>query len=118
MAAAASNAGGLGSIGVGSVDADVTRQMIAAVTQPLSQNASKRPFFHRQWPHCIRPDILSNFGRRQVRAARLAVLATCRVWDSGVKRTLFEILATSYRNDALRAVLCERVATQGFTAIV
>ena len=31
MAAAVSNAGGLGSIGVGPVDAETTRQMIAAV---------------------------------------------------------------------------------------
>jgi NAD(P)H-dependent flavin oxidoreductase YrpB (nitropropane dioxygenase family) len=31
VAAAVSNAGGLGSIGVGSVDAEATRQMIAAV---------------------------------------------------------------------------------------
>ena len=39
MAAAVSNAGGLGSIGVGSVDAEVTRQMIAAV-----RSRTDRPF--------------------------------------------------------------------------
>jgi nitronate monooxygenase len=39
MAAAVSNAGGLGSIGVGSVNAETTRQMIAAV-----QSRTDRPF--------------------------------------------------------------------------
>jgi nitronate monooxygenase len=39
MAAAVSNAGGLGSIGVGSIDADATRQMIAIV-----RSKSSRPF--------------------------------------------------------------------------
>jgi nitronate monooxygenase len=39
MAASVSNAGGLGSIGVGSVDADATRQMIAAV-----RARTERPF--------------------------------------------------------------------------
>ncbi|AGA31440.1 NAD(P)H-dependent flavin oxidoreductase [Singulisphaera acidiphila] len=39
MAAAVSNAGGLGSIGVGSVDAETTRQMIAAV-----RSRTVRPF--------------------------------------------------------------------------
>ena len=39
MAAAVSNAGGLGSIGVGSVDAETTRQMIAAV-----RSRTDRPF--------------------------------------------------------------------------
>src|SRR5689334_18143216 len=39
MAAAVSNAGGLGSIGVGSVDAETTRQMIAAV-----RSGTDRPF--------------------------------------------------------------------------
>jgi nitronate monooxygenase len=39
MAAAVSNAGGLGSIGVGPVDAETTRQMIAAV-----RSRTDRPF--------------------------------------------------------------------------
>jgi len=39
MAAAVSNSGGLGSIGVGSVDAEITRQMIAAV-----RSRTDRPF--------------------------------------------------------------------------
>ena len=39
MAAAVSNAGGVGSIGVGAVDADATRQMIAAV-----RAGTRRPF--------------------------------------------------------------------------
>src|SRR5260370_20182364 len=39
MAAAVSSAGGLGSIGVGSVDAETTRQMIAAV-----RSRTDRPF--------------------------------------------------------------------------
>jgi nitronate monooxygenase len=39
MAAAVSNAGGLGSIGVGAVNAETTRQMIAAV-----RSRTDRPF--------------------------------------------------------------------------
>ena len=41
MAAAVSNAGGLGSIGVGAVDADGTRRMIAAVRAVRKQSPKK-----------------------------------------------------------------------------
>lgn len=48
MAAAVSNAGGLGSIGVGSVDADATRQMIAAVRAKTNRPFNVNVFCHRQ----------------------------------------------------------------------
>jgi nitronate monooxygenase len=47
MAAAVSNAGGLGSIGVGSVDAESTRQMIAAVRQRTNRPFNVNVFCHQ-----------------------------------------------------------------------
>lgn len=47
MAAAVSNAGGLGSIGVGSVDAEATRQMIAAVRSKTNRAFNVNVFCHR-----------------------------------------------------------------------
>jgi nitronate monooxygenase len=47
MAAAVSNAGGLGSIGVGSVDADATRQMIAAVRARTARPFQVNVFCHK-----------------------------------------------------------------------
>src|SRR5262245_40639245 len=47
MAAAVSNAGGVGSIGVGSVDADATRQMIAAVRARTEGPFQVNVFCHR-----------------------------------------------------------------------
>jgi nitronate monooxygenase len=47
MAAAVSNAGGLGSIGVGSVDAETTRQMIAAVWAKTNRPFQVNVFCHR-----------------------------------------------------------------------
>jgi nitronate monooxygenase len=47
MAAAVSNAGGLGSIGVGSVDADATRQMIAAVRARTGRPFQVNVFCHK-----------------------------------------------------------------------
>ena len=47
MAAAVSNAGGVGSIGVGSVDADATRQMIAAVRVRTGRPFQVNVFCHR-----------------------------------------------------------------------
>jgi nitronate monooxygenase len=47
MAAAVSNAGGLGSIGVGSVDADATRQMIAAVRARTERPFQVNVFCHK-----------------------------------------------------------------------
>ena len=47
MAAAVSNAGGLGSIGVGSVDAETTRQMIAAVRQRTDRPFNVNVFCHQ-----------------------------------------------------------------------
>jgi nitronate monooxygenase len=48
MAAAVSNAGGVGSIGVGSVDADATRQMIAAVRARTGRPFQVNVFCHKQ----------------------------------------------------------------------
>ena len=42
MAAAVSNAGGLGSIGVGSVDSETTRQMMAAVRSMTARPCRNR----------------------------------------------------------------------------
>lgn len=47
MAATVSNAGGLGSIGVGSVDADTTRQMIAAVRARTERPFQVNVFCHK-----------------------------------------------------------------------
>jgi nitronate monooxygenase len=47
MAAAVSNAGGLGSLGVGSVDADATRQMIAAVRARTGRPFQVNVFCHK-----------------------------------------------------------------------
>src|SRR5436190_22667283 len=47
MAAAVSNAGGLGSIGVGSVDAETTRQMIADVRARTDRPFNVNVFCHR-----------------------------------------------------------------------
>jgi nitronate monooxygenase len=47
MAAAVSNAGGVGSLGVGSVDADATRQMIAAVRARTERPFQVNVFCHR-----------------------------------------------------------------------
>ena len=47
MAAAVSNAGGLGSIGVGSVDAESTRQMIAEVRAKTARPFNVNVFCHR-----------------------------------------------------------------------
>ena len=47
MAAAMSNAGGLGSIGVGSVDAEATRQMIAAVRSLTDRALNVNVFCHQ-----------------------------------------------------------------------
>src|SRR3954462_8587442 len=47
MAAAVSNAGGLGSIGVGSVAAETTRQMIAAVRSRTARPFNVNVFGHR-----------------------------------------------------------------------
>jgi nitronate monooxygenase len=63
MAAAVSNAGGLGSLGVGSVDADATRQMIAAV-----RARTERPFQVNVF--CNKPAI-ANAAREASWLARL-----------------------------------------------
>src|SRR5205085_7138185 len=47
MAAAVSNAGGLGSVGVGSVDAEAARQMIAAVRSRTDRPFNVNVFCHR-----------------------------------------------------------------------
>src|SRR4051794_24240162 len=47
LAAAVSNAGGLGSIGVGGVDAETTRQMIAAFRASTNRPFNVNVFCHR-----------------------------------------------------------------------
>ena len=47
MAAAVSNAGGLGSIGVGNVDAEAAREMIAAVRRATDQPLNVNVFCHQ-----------------------------------------------------------------------
>lgn len=46
LAAAVSNAGGLGSLGVGSVDADAARRMIAAVRARIGRPLQVNVFCH------------------------------------------------------------------------
>ena len=71
MAAAVSNAGGLGSIGVGAVDARGTRQMIAAVRSKTDRPFQVNVFCHRPaladaareaaWLNRLRPEF-TRFG--------------------------------------------------------
>lgn len=95
MAAAVSGAGGLGSIGVGSVDADATRRMIAAV-----RARTDRPFQVNVF--CHRPAVAD--GARE--AAWLARLAP-EFARYGVKAParLTEIYQSFLTDDARLAVL-------------
>src|SRR5689334_12289091 len=47
MASAVSNAGGIGSIGVGSIDAETTRQLIVAVRQNTDRPFNVNVFCHQ-----------------------------------------------------------------------
>jgi NAD(P)H-dependent flavin oxidoreductase YrpB (nitropropane dioxygenase family) len=54
MAAAVSNADGLGSVGVGSVDAEVTRRIITAVRSRTDRPFNVNVFCHQETPFCYR----------------------------------------------------------------
>jgi nitronate monooxygenase len=95
MAAAVSNTGGLGSLGVGSVDADATRQMIAAV-----RARTERPFQVNVF--CHKPAV-ADVARQASWLARLGP----EFARSGAKppARLTEIYPSFLTDDAKRAVL-------------
>jgi nitronate monooxygenase len=105
MAAAVSNAGGLGSIGVGSVDAESTRQMIAAV-----RSRTDRPFNVNVF--CNRPAV-ADAAREAAWLTRLGPeFARYRAKPPG---RLTEIYKTFLTDDAKLAVLlAERPAIVSF----
>jgi nitronate monooxygenase len=95
MAAIVSNAGGLGSIGVGSVDAETTRQMIAAV-----RSRTDRPFNVNVF--CHQPAVPDD-AREAAWLARLGPeFARCGAKPPG---RLTEIYQTFLTDDAKLAVL-------------
>jgi nitronate monooxygenase len=97
MAAAVSNAGGLGSIGVGSVGAEAARGMIAAV-----RASTDRPFNVNVF--CNRPAVADPSRE----AAWLAHLAPVfRRFDAEPPARLTEIYRSFVKDDAMLAVLLE-----------
>ena len=97
MAAAVSNAGGLGSIGVGPVDAEATRQMIAAV-----RAATDRPFNVNVF--CNRPAV-ADAAREAAWLARLA--PDFRRFGAEPPARLTEIYQSFVDDDAMLAVLLD-----------
>ncbi len=97
MAAAVSNAGGLGSIGVGAVDADGARAMIEAV-----RGATNRPFNVNLF--CHRP-------ARRDPAKEAAWIERLRPefarWGAGPPAGLSEIYRSFVEDDAMLAMLVE-----------
>lgn len=81
MATAVSNAGGLGSIGVGSVDAEATRQMVAAVRAQTDRPFNVNVFCHRPavpdetreaaWLARLEPDFARYSARPPVRLTEI-----------------------------------------------
>lgn len=105
MAAAVSNAGGLGSIGVGAVDAETTRQMIAAV-----RSRTDRPFQVNVF--CHRPAI-ANAVREAAWLARLE--PEFARYGAKPPARLTEIYHSFLTDDAKLAVLlAERPAVVSF----
>jgi nitronate monooxygenase len=105
MAAAVSNAGGLGSIGVGSVDADVTRQRIAAV-----RARTERPFQVNVF--CNRPAV-ADAAREASWLARLG--PEFARYGAKPPARLTEIYQSFLTDDAKLAVLlAERPAIVSF----
>jgi nitronate monooxygenase len=105
MAAIVSNAGGLGSIGVGSVDAESTRQMIAAV-----RSATDRPFNVNVV--CHQP-ATADAAREAAWLARLA--PEFARYGAKPPARLTEIYRTFLTDDAKLAVLlAERPAVVSF----
>ncbi len=105
MAAAVSNAGGLGSIGVGSVDAETTRQMIAAI-----RSNTDRPFQVNVF--CHRPAV-ADVAREAAWLARLGPEFTR--FGAKPPGRLTEVYQTFLSDDAKLAVLlAERPAVVSF----
>jgi nitronate monooxygenase len=101
MAAAVSNAGGLGSIGVGPVGAHAAREMIAAI-----RAATDRPFNVNVF--CNRPAI-ANQSREAAWLARLAPVF--RRFGAEPPERLTEIYGSFVEDDAMLAVLLEERPT-------
>jgi nitronate monooxygenase len=97
MAAAVSNAGGLGSIGVGAVNAAAAREMISAV-----RVASDRPFNVNLF--CHRPAI-ANPAREAAWLARLA--PELARFGAQAPEQLREIYTSFVADDAMLAMLLE-----------
>ncbi|WP_075095118.1 NAD(P)H-dependent flavin oxidoreductase [Planctomyces sp. SH-PL14] len=97
MAAAVSNAGGLGSIGVGAVDAEGTRRMIAAV-----RSKTDRPFNVNVF--CHRPAV-ANAAREAAWLARLG--PEFARYGAKPPARLTEIYESFLNDDARLAVLLE-----------
>src|SRR5208283_1954463 len=97
MAAAVSNAGGLGAIGVGATDAETARQMIRAV-----RTASDRPFNVNVF--CHRPAVRDS-TREAVWLSRLSPIFSQygAVPPSGLR----EIYTSFVEDDAMLAMLLE-----------
>jgi nitronate monooxygenase len=95
MAAAVSNTGGLGSLGVGSVDADATRQMIAAV-----RTRTKRPFQVNVF--CHKPAVV-DAAREAAWLARLE--PDFARYDAKPPARLTEVYQSFLTDDAKLAVL-------------
>jgi nitronate monooxygenase len=105
MAAAVSNAGGLGSIGIGPADAEKTRQMIAAV-----RSKTDRPFNVNVF--CNHP-AAADVAREQAWLARLG--AEFARYSAKPPARLTEIYQTFLTDDAKLAVLlAERPAVVSF----
>jgi nitronate monooxygenase len=95
MAAAVSNAGGLGSIGVGSVNADATRQLIAAVRARTGRPFQVNVFCHKP--------ALSDAAREGAWLARLA--PDFARYGAKPPARLTEVYQTFLTDDAKLAVL-------------
>jgi nitronate monooxygenase len=105
MAAAVSNAGGLGSLGVGTVDANATRQMIAAV-----RARTERPFLVNVF--CHRPAV-ADATREAAWLARLA--PELARYGAKPPARLTEVFQSFLTDDARLAVLvAERPAVVSF----
>src|SRR5271166_5482171 len=97
MAAAVSNAGGLGSIGVGATDAETARQMIRAV-----RTASDRPFNVNVF--CHRPAVRDS-TREAAWLSRLSPIFS--QYGAAPPSGLREIYTSFVEDDAMLAMLLE-----------
>lgn len=105
MAAAVSNADGLGSIGVGAVDAEATRQMIAAVRAKTSRPFNVNVFCHQP--------VVVDVAREAAWLARLA--PEFARYGAKPPTRLTEIYQSFLTDDAkLAALVAERPAVVSF----